>query len=124
MIFGVGVVQFAPPVFNGKATRIYVCLVAERIRTLMKNPAGQRLAKRMNMKTKTFVLGTLLTLGAVVASAQEAPTTPKYEVGANYTYTRVNPGGNLGSYNTNGGSAYFEYNLNKVVGLVADLGAT
>jgi hypothetical protein len=75
------------------------------------------------MKTKAFVLGTLLSLG-VVASAQENTPTPKFEVGANYTYTRVNPGGTLGSYNANGGSAYVEYNLNKVVGLVADLGAT
>ncbi|HLX45979.1 MAG TPA: outer membrane beta-barrel protein [Bryobacteraceae bacterium] len=73
------------------------------------------------MKTKLTVLGALLTLG-VVASAQENPPTPKYEVGLNYTYTRVNPGGTLGSYNANGGSGYVEYNFNKVFGLVADLG--
>lgn len=73
------------------------------------------------MKSKAFVLGTLLSLG-VVASAQENPPTPKAEVGFTYNYTRVNPGGTLGSYNTNGGSGYVEYNLNKIVGLVADLG--
>jgi hypothetical protein len=73
------------------------------------------------MKTKVFVLGTLLSLG-VVASAQENPSTPQVEVGLNYSYTRVNPGGTLGSYNANGGSGYVEYNLNKIVGVVADLG--
>jgi hypothetical protein len=71
---------------------------------------------------KTFLLGTLLVAG--VASAQELTETPKLEVGVNYTYTRVNPGGALNSYNANGGSAYAEYNFNKVFGLVADMGGT
>ena len=58
----------------------------------------------------------------VAAYAQEV-STPVIETGLNYTFTRVNPGGNLNSYSANGGSGVVEYNLNRVVGLVADLGA-
>jgi opacity protein-like surface antigen len=72
---------------------------------------------------KTILFGTLLIAG-VSASAQEAAETPRFEVGANYTYIHVNPGGSLASYNSNGGSAYVEYNLNKYFGVVADLGGT
>jgi opacity protein-like surface antigen len=72
---------------------------------------------------KTILIGTLF-VAAVAASAQEAGETPKLEVGAEYTYVRVNPGGDLSSYNSNGGSAFAEYNINKYFGVVADLGAT
>jgi len=70
---------------------------------------------------KTILLGTLL-LAGVGASAQETAETPKLEVGVDYTYLRVNPANGLNAYNENGGSAYAEYNFNKVFGLVADLG--
>ena len=73
------------------------------------------------MKLRTFMLGAICISG-FSAFAQEA-STPVVETGFNYTFTRINPGGNLGSYNANGGSGYVEYNLNRVVGLVADLGA-
>jgi outer membrane immunogenic protein len=72
------------------------------------------------MKRYAILLGTLLVFG-VVASAQE--TAPAAEVGFSYSYTRVNPGGALSSANANGGYGYVEYNFNRVVGLVADLGA-
>ena len=72
---------------------------------------------------KTILFGTLL-VASVGAYAQESGETPKWEIGANYTYTRVNPGGALDSYNSNGGSGYVEYNFNKVFGLVADLGGS
>lgn len=72
---------------------------------------------------KTFLVGTLF-LAGIAASAQEVTETPKVEVGADYTYIRENAGGTLGSYNQNGGSAYVEYNFNKVFGMVADLGGT
>src|SRR2546422_1986529 len=39
------------------------------------------------------------------------------------SFARVNPGGTVSSFTANGGSGSFEYNLNKAVGLVADLGA-
>jgi opacity protein-like surface antigen len=73
------------------------------------------------MKLRTFVLGAICISG-FSAFAQEV-TTPVVETGLNYTFTRVNPGGSLQSYSANGGSAYVEYNLNRVIGLVADLGA-
>lgn len=73
------------------------------------------------MKLRTIILGAIVISGAA-AYAQEA-TTPLIETGADYTFTRVNPGGNLTSYTANGGSGFVEYNLNHVVGLVADLGA-
>lgn len=72
---------------------------------------------------KAFVWGTLLIAG-LTASAQEVSETPRAEVGVDYTYIRVNPGGSLGSFNQNGGSAYAEYNFNRVFGLVADLGGS
>jgi len=71
---------------------------------------------------KSTILAAALIVGAGAALAQEAPVTPKAEIGLNYSYSRVNPGGTLGSYNTNGGSGYIEYNLNRYFGLVADLG--
>ncbi len=69
-----------------------------------------------------LLLGTLLMSG-IVASAQESAPTPVVETGFSYSYTRVNPGGNISAYNANGGYGYAEYNVNKVVGLVAELGA-
>lgn len=73
------------------------------------------------MKLRTIILGAIVASGAAVY-AQEV-TTPQIETGLTYSFTRVNPGGNLSSYTANGGSGFVEYNLNHVVGLVADLGA-
>jgi hypothetical protein len=55
------------------------------------------------------------------ARAQEI-STPKYEVGLNYSLLHVNSANNDYQRTGNGGSGYFEYNLNKTVGLVADFG--
>src|SRR5712691_3355395 len=74
------------------------------------------------MKLASFVTGVILA-SAVAANAQETATTPAAEVGFNYSYARMNPGGTIPSFNQNGGSGYIEYNINKVVGVVADLGA-
>src|SRR5260370_24281803 len=74
------------------------------------------------MKTHGILLGTLLVFG-VVASGQETVRTTAAEVGFSYSYTRVNPGGSLSGANANGGYGYVEYNFNKGLGLVADLGA-
>jgi outer membrane immunogenic protein len=73
------------------------------------------------MKLHTIILGAIVTSG-IAAYAQEV-TTPQIETGLTYSFTRVNPGGNLTSYTASGGSGFVEYNLNHVVGLVADLGA-
>jgi opacity protein-like surface antigen len=73
------------------------------------------------MRLRTIILGAIAT-SSLAAFAQE-PTTPQIETGFDYTFTRVNPGGYLTSYNANGGTGFVEYNVNHVLGLVADLGA-
>src|SRR6266852_26541 len=70
------------------------------------------------MKACKFVLGVFLV--CAVMSAQEA--TPKYEVGVNYSWLHVNSANYDYQRTGNGGSGYFEYNLNKTLGLVADFG--
>jgi hypothetical protein len=67
-----------------------------------------------------FLVSGLLLSGAL-AFAQEV-TTPVAEVGVNYSFIRHNSAQGQREFTENGGSAYFEYNLNKVVGLVGDLG--
>ena len=71
------------------------------------------------MKACKFVLGVFLVSGAVM-SAQE--TTPKYEVGLNYSWLHVNSANYDLQRTGNGGSGYLAYNLNRMVGLVADFG--
>jgi hypothetical protein len=72
------------------------------------------------MKECKFVLGALL-LSAVAASAQEIAT-PKVEVGFTYSWLHVNSANFDFQRTGNGGSAYFEYNVTPVLGLVADFG--
>src|SRR5580658_6873868 len=72
------------------------------------------------MKSLTLVLGTLLTSGAV-SYAQEVAT-PKYEVGLDYSWLHVNSANSDFQRTGNGGSGYFEYNLNRTIGLVGDFG--
>jgi opacity protein-like surface antigen len=73
------------------------------------------------MRLRTIIFMAVVISG-VEAYAQEN-TTPVVETGLDYTFTRINPGGNLTSYTANGGSGFVEFNVNRVVGLVADLGA-
>src|SRR5258708_34183323 len=73
-----------------------------------------------NPMKSTLVLA-LFTAGAAAALAQEAQT-PAAEVGLNYSFTRINPGGAAPSFTSSGGSGTFTYNLNRSFGLVADLG--
>jgi len=74
------------------------------------------------MKLRVLLFASVFA-SASVAFAQESAPTPKAEVGLNYSFTRVNPGNGFGSYNANGGFGDVEYNLNKTIGVVADLGA-
>jgi len=76
----------------------------------------------MTMKLRVLLFASVFA-SAVVATAQESAPTPKAEVGLNYSYTRVNQGSGFGSYNANGGFGDVEYNLNKTLGVVAELGA-
>jgi opacity protein-like surface antigen len=66
----------------------------------------------------TSILAVFVGFGAS-ADAQESP---KYEVGLNYSWLHVNSANYDYQRTGNGGSGYFEYNLNKTVGLVADFG--
>jgi hypothetical protein len=56
-----------------------------------------------------------------LANAQEV-TTPKLEVGLNYSWLHVNSANYDLQRTGNGGSGYVEYNVNKTFGLVADFG--
>jgi hypothetical protein len=71
------------------------------------------------MKRYAFIAG-VICLSASFVKAQES-NTPAFEVGASYSFVHVTTQ-RLGNYGENGGSAFAEYNLNKTVGLVADLG--
>ncbi|HUA86227.1 MAG TPA: outer membrane beta-barrel protein [Bryobacteraceae bacterium] len=72
------------------------------------------------MKTQFNVWIALFICGTA-AMAQESPT-PKVEVGLNYSFDRIMPGGGLSNYNANGGFADIEYNLTRNLGIVGDLG--
>ncbi len=71
------------------------------------------------MKTLSLTLGLCLVSGLAFADDE---LTPRAEVGFNYTYLHLATPGST-DVNNHGGSAYVEYNLNRVVGLVADFGA-
>ena len=71
------------------------------------------------MRTYPLMLGMCFVCG--VAIAQEGTPTPVAEVGFNYSYFHLTTAQSAVS-NQNGGSGYVEYNLNKLVGVVADFG--
>src|SRR5258708_30684665 len=71
------------------------------------------------MKAVQFVLAAVLASGGVL-SAQE--NTPRYEVGLNYSWLHVNSANDDRQRTGNGGSGSFTYNINHVIGLVADVG--
>src|SRR5437016_2068110 len=75
----------------------------------------------MRVSKRHVFLSAMLVISGI-AHAQETAPTPRVEVGFNYGLTRVNQGGTAADFTQNGGSGYVEYNFNKVVGLVADLG--
>src|SRR5260370_22414914 len=72
------------------------------------------------MKAVKFALAAILASGGVL-SAQEVGT-PRYEVGLNYSWLHVNSANADRQRTGNGGSGSFAYNINNVVGLVADFG--
>jgi len=67
------------------------------------------------------IIAIALGLGTT-ASAQDETSTPKYEIGLNYSWLHVNSSKNDSQRTGNGGSGYFEYNLNRSWGLVGDVG--
>jgi hypothetical protein len=66
------------------------------------------------------VLTVFLAFGTT-ARAQET-SVPVYEVGLNYSWLHVNSANYDYQRTGNGGSGYFEYNVNGTLGLVADFG--
>jgi hypothetical protein len=86
------------------------------------NKPGQESIRRLlqNMKRYAFIAG-VICLSASFVKAQET-STPVFEVGANYSFVHVTSPQNPNSYGMNGGSAYAAYNVNRALGLVADLG--
>jgi hypothetical protein len=80
--------------------------------------------KRRNniVKRSVLILGAWFAVAAG-AYAQENPATPVAEVGINYSFFQIHSGQNAPNVNENGGAGYFEYNLNRTIGLVGDIGA-
>ena len=71
------------------------------------------------MRAVKFALAAILASGAVLSAQEE---TPRYEVGLNYSWLHVNSANQDRQRTGNGGSGSFAYNINNVVGLVADFG--
>lgn len=71
------------------------------------------------MRKYSLLLGVCIVCG--FAAAQESAPTPIAEIGLNYSYVHLGSAQSATS-SQNGGSGYLEYNLNRVVGLVADFG--
>ena len=71
------------------------------------------------MKYFSLLVGVCMASGWAVA--QEGVVTPRAEVGLNYTYFHGTTAQST-DFNQNGGSAYVEYNVNSVLGVVADFG--
>ena len=73
------------------------------------------------MRTIGVSLG-ILWVTAGLASAQEGPPTPRVEIGVNYSLLHANLHDDAHQVTSNGGSGYFVYNMNHVLGVVADFG--
>jgi hypothetical protein len=72
------------------------------------------------MKVRNLLTGVFL-ISSAALSAQEVEL-PRYEVGLNYSWLHVNSANYDYQRTGNGGSGYAIYNLDKVIGLVADFG--
>jgi len=75
------------------------------------------------LKASKFALGALL-LSALGGQRARGSLTPKVEVGVNYySWLHVNSANfDFPTELGNGGSGYVEYNVTRVLGLVADFG--
>jgi len=73
------------------------------------------------MKSVIFVLGAVLGCAGILSAEEESPL-PRYEVGLTYSGVHLNAANNNSQITGNGGAGSFEYNINKWLGAVADLG--
>jgi opacity protein-like surface antigen len=69
---------------------------------------------------KTLVFSAAVLLFAVAAAAQDVP---RAETFLGYTYTRVNSASNVPAFSANGGGGQFVIDVDKWLGLVADIGS-
>ncbi len=69
---------------------------------------------------RSFTIVAVCLASATLGLAQDVP---KAETFLGYTYTRFNSATNVPAFSANGGSGQFDYNFNKWLGFVADLGA-
>jgi opacity protein-like surface antigen len=70
---------------------------------------------------KTVALVIPIVFAAAVARAQENAT-PVVETGMNFSFTNLYPGSGFPSFTSVGGTGTVEYNVNRMLGVVADLG--
>jgi opacity protein-like surface antigen len=75
-------------------------------------------------KRVVFAGASLLTifLGLSASASAQEESTPRYEIGMNYSWLHVNSANYDHQRTGNGGSGYFVYNLTPMVGLVGDFG--
>ena len=66
------------------------------------------------------VLAVTLTFSAMAFAQEES--IPKYEIGVGYSGLHTNSADSTLQRTGNGGAGYFEYNLNRTLGLVGDFG--
>lgn len=74
------------------------------------------------MKRSVLILAAWFAVAAG-AFAQQTPAIPVGEVGFDYSFFHIHSSLNAPGVNENGGGGYFEYNLNRIIGLVGDIGA-
>jgi hypothetical protein len=72
------------------------------------------------MKAVKFALVAILVSGGVLTAQEQG--TPRHEVGLNYSWLHVNSANEDRQHMGNGGSGSFAYNIDNVVGMVADFG--
>ena len=72
------------------------------------------------MRSFVLILGAALGCTGVLCAQEQ--TTPRFEVGLLYSGNHLNAGNNDSQITGNGGVGYFEYNINRWLGAVADFG--
>ena len=74
-----------------------------------------------SMRSFIFFLGIVFGCAGLTSAQEESPL-PQVEVGLTYSGIHLNAANNNSQITGNGGSGAFEYNINKWLGAVADLG--
>jgi hypothetical protein len=88
----------------------------------MSEAASFRRGDSLAMKSLGFVVGAVLVCAGALSAQEES--TPRFEAGVTYSGVHLNAPDNNGQRTGNGGSGSFEYNINRYLGVVADIGVT